>query len=192
MIIFKKIWNDPVWSKVIATFIVAIFPVVLLWNYVIEIVSLVFSFIFTNWSYSLNILLFTILVIFILLSVKKRKKNRSLKWLKNNMNTHLDKYMFLFWFPINGTLIGNYNGIPIDIVSNINHTKMINDLLRNEVISFDTRFIARISMNEKTYEYLESKLKKDPTNAKKLINLLKDKEFKDVVYNLVYLQKGMT
>jgi len=194
MNLIKKIWNDSVWSKVIAGVILAGIPISVFWQIVKNAMSSVSLFLLKNWSYSVNVLLFIILLILGFIYFSKRNSKNALKWLHKINKTQIEKCIFLFWFPINGTLVGDYAGLPINIIRNINNTKIVDDLLRNDVINIDRRFLARMTINRTAYEYLENVLTKNADlteNAKEVKEALRGKEFKEVVYNTIYLQKEM-
>lgn len=190
--ILKKIWHDPVISKIIGglltTAILSVLGLItkfigeLLNNgAIINVIGAITNFIYINIKNIIIILLILIVVILFYnyLKIKyprkidespeTKKENAedtvqdSLKWMINILEKDPGKYVFLLWFPINGlTAVQLLNMTPIERV-NIRNSKTYKTLEEKNILKSGLYY--KLEINNIAYEYLDNYCKQRLANA---------------------------
>jgi len=201
---YKKYWNDPVFSKVIATFLVYILMQIsiLILNIIglkIENITIAESMkriIEVSKNNQKNVIIIFLIILLIILiyyrikEIKTKKKsyilnsisNKDKKWLLDHIVSEPKKYEFLFWFPVNGLMSYDmHNKLSYDEERKIWTSKTFQMLEEKNILSkYLSQFSSSISINNKVYDLLndyfkENYLPKD--NYKEILRLLKNMPF---------------
>lgn len=197
----KKIWKDPVWSKVIASSIVAItiwisgfYPTLYSWfvNSILHILSNIFLYLF---------ILAVIVILSLLRKLNKNKKSSlpqkelvlniekkiGLNWFNTLPDDSFYKYLFLLWFPLHRTLQTEkffYN-------EKFDHIPEFYDLYVKKVI-FNKNINAVeyvIVINKEVYNYLEEFNQREKGKYDYEMNEFVDM-LKSVPFYELYLRRG--
>jgi hypothetical protein len=144
----KKIWTDPVWSKVISAAIIVLF------TYVLK--QLFPSFInnyFKETIICISLFIFVLLLINFVVILNKNKPD--IRWLKNMLKNHTEDYIFLLWFPINKKVRNDKSYLMLHDDESI---RMVNSIIVKKLEDhniFEMGSYGIIEINAKAYDYLE-------------------------------------
>jgi hypothetical protein len=160
-----KIWNDSVWSKVIATFII------LLITFIGTKILLMFKLIpqsfinsiFYYWYYI--VLAISIILNIIQLILYKKTKSTTkdskaaLKWIKSLSDKEFQQYKVLFWFPYKKT-VSVFIGIMSKNYSSFRNDPLFRDLVEHKVIKLEDEYYRGSSydIDRNVYKFLEERL----------------------------------
>jgi hypothetical protein len=129
MIFIKKIWKDPVGSKVIAAGLIFLFGLIYKlytynWNINLLFVKLILN------NYQIIIIIVLIIVVFLQFYYNRKnpqvykKKDGGIRWILKLDNQSFQKYLFLYWFYINRRVQTN----NIFLGESLNHVPEIREL----------------------------------------------------------------
>ena len=207
--IFKKIWHDPVFSKVISACIITyILPN--LSSFILYITGfktdneLISKFVFfgefvkTHFLIILLLFFFFLLVIFVIFFLKeafsvakplqKKFQKKDEKWLINCIEQEIQKYLFLLWFPLKGETVGVIH-LPASEKLRVFNSRTFK-LLESKNVVNRGYFDYSVSIDELAFKILDNYLKKDYTGSeeqKKFIAEMKNMEFVDILLNCVFV-----
>jgi hypothetical protein len=197
MRVAKKIWSDPVWSKVIASSIMGlcVYLGVLLFPSFESLLSTSFGII----SGDLFILATVILTLVVVVLIQQRhrglsagkqleglgkefkqKKGSALEWLRSLTDKELNQYLFLLWFPLRHTLITPKYFMHSE---EIHHVPEISDLIERGVIRMRMESSSQyaVYLDKEVYRYLEREFIHNPTSLsekdKEILERMKHTEF---------------
>jgi len=183
----KKIWHDPVWSKVISTVIIASAGTTL--YFLINIFKNIIDF-FQKYFDESSIPWFISAFIFLafLVQLKRKRKipipisntntnqiNNPLQWVQNFSLEEHARYLFLLWFPVNHTLRSQSYRKPgyrsIESIS-FEHIPEIRDCIDKKVLKYfhQNKMEFGLEVDRDVYEYFDGLYLRD---SKKLADELK-------------------
>lgn len=187
--LLKKVWHDPVWSKVISWGIIGL--IVIIFGIISFLYTKIIDLIYENLDkcpYALIIILIAIIIRdnIKILRLKKQlitKSEYGKLWLEKNHND----YPFLLWFIIRKTLkTENIDSMYMRTLSPIPHLKdrpKIRELINRQVLTLKPERIGAYSfeIDKNCYDCIEvcwkEYLKTDKENAEKAENTLKQTPF---------------
>jgi hypothetical protein len=155
--IFKKFWNDSVWSKVISAGIIFLMGFVITSIFNASLIKNIIYFFKRNIYLSIIFIqLFILLIIFVKYFLNKiRTKKPDLSWLKKYINsTDFINTPFLLWFPLNGVMRSSVSRLSAENNLKILHSRIIKPLIDKNIISFNV--FGSVEINEKTYDVLNN------------------------------------
>jgi len=182
-----KIWNDSVWSKVIASIIFSGLTFYYT-NYKFNIIRYIIPFIIQYYREIIIIILITALVITIVKLCSKNKKNNkpNIKWFKKYINSaDFAAAHFLIWFPLNGVMRSPASSLAARNNLEILHSRRIKPLIDNNIIAFN--FGGSVEISYKVYDLLDnlvkSNINKEDGEQINILTKVKNMEFYDLLYN---------
>ena len=195
----KKIWKDPVFSKIIAAFIIwfptKIIPIIFNPNennkvyFIINIIQ----------SNSKNIFILFILILLLIVTYyyikekyskktykKKVFKRANYKWLINLIRSEAKRYMFILWFPIHGqTSCEIYKEYSYEDRTKLMSKKTFNELLEKNVIQLSTGMnYFDIILTDNAYSLIDKYIKENYLHDDRMndfINILKNSSIVDLL-----------
>jgi len=174
MSLIRRVWVDPVWSKVIAGAILALCTslAIIIWAPIKEIALYTRDFVTTNFF----VLTTAVLAVVLLYTLRGKRrsapsqivskgKKRSpqplggIEWLDSLTEDELSKYAFLVWFPLNRSLKTQkyfYNSESLD------HIPEIEELIRRRVIRIQREDMVQFTVRVESdiYKYFEDLLQR--------------------------------
>ena len=171
MNLIKKLWKDPVWSKVIATGIILLIGWLFNWYTIIwNGIVMFFDFVISFYQIALIILLIIIIVYQFYTNKKNlgvlsrnKKKEFGLEWFSKLDEINFQKYFFLLWFPINHR-VQTHNMFHNE---SLNHIPEVKELFAKKVLIAQpiSGIEYVIEINKNVYDYLDEIYLRDFKNV---------------------------
>lgn len=175
MSLLTKLWNDPVWSKVIATSIIATGAFAIsyfsppvahfflyLWSWVEQAYDSVTDNIFILTTFLLGLALIFVIYRqksnrYISNNARTNEKAIGINWFKSLDEQQFSRYAFLIWFPLNHSLRTPRYYLRHE---SIDHIPEIHELIQRQVIAIHRDNVIRftVRIDDQVYYYLDSKL----------------------------------
>ena len=185
--LIKRIWKDPVLSKVIAFFIIAALSSIGLSlikligintenEDIIRFQDIVIEFLQLNYKNILIIILITILMFFLYYYLKEKYFNKNIKlnkikkidkkWLINKLINEPRRYMFLLWYSIHGQTSCDINlKISSEEERKVNSSKTFKELIEKKIIFlYQSQWSFDITINENAYNIIDKYIKEKYIN----------------------------
>lgn len=203
MNLFVRIWKDSVFSKIIATGIIALIGIIfgkMNWDKIKLFFTDSVTVFFKEYYKECFIVILLITVLFLLNKVRRNNKeettsyidtdiNLDMEWFETLTEGEVSHYVFLFWFPLNGTLVSPSLNIGFNKVNSIRNSVLMLDLIDHGIITFTT--FSRFKLNRKAYEFLQSHIEgldiseDSEHNIKEFLQFIKSGDFSRLVENAV-------
>ena len=211
---YKKIWFDPVLSKVISVILLSVLSYI---GYFVlklteinknsenvnNIENMVIEFVQNYYKDILIIILTILLLIFIIYYLKEKYFNKKyktkikeikksdIKWLINIINSEAKRYMFLLWYPVHGQISYDVHlKIADEDKAKLISSKTFNELKEKGIIHvYHSQWTFEISINEEIYNVIDNHIKANfltNDDMKDFINGLKNAIFETTLYFHIY------
>lgn len=187
--IFRNIWNNAVWSKVISAGIVGVIGIVIAiinWTKILNCGVIIFVYAKNHYEWAIIILLSIILIAMLLKRISKRPKPKktNIRWFKKNIENIISENIFLIWFPINGVLYSSFADLSTEDRLKVVNSRKIVSLLEKNIISIE---FYSINIDKRIFDILDNSLNKDYDKNKprdrEAIKEIQNIRFSELIFN---------
>jgi hypothetical protein len=185
-----KLWNSPVWSKVISGGILAILGTLVTinnWNKIKPVIFEYLSFIINYYEWFIILLLIIVIIIMTIIYAKNKStdKKPDIRWFNKYFDNVLFENYFLLWFPINGVMSGSLAELSASDNLKIMNSRKIKLLFDKNIISMI--YYGSIHIDQKIYDiiddYISKNYNKNNLKENNVIKNLQSVKFSEIILN---------